>query len=383
MSQPKTLEEQAIDLERAKRHAKRVIDAEEQPEHPPIKPLSLGELFERPAPRYVIDQMIPQAGLGQIVGEPGTLKTFFILDAALSIASGQRSFFGYPITQQGVVLFIAAEGAGGLQYRVRAWCSEHRVNPLEIPFHVIPMPVNLRDPNAQQEIAAVVANLHPLLIVFDTLSRCTPGAEENSARDMGEVVGFCAEMQKGSGAAIVFVHHPPKSDPRGGGRGSGVVFGAVDTEIRISTDEGDEDIQNERVITITCAKQKDDQKFPPLDLVGHVVPVCDLHGREMAHESGRAITSIVLRIAEPEDVERAAEKAAAADREIELRVLRIMSEHPAATNQKKLRDYAGLKQDVVNDAVGRILRAGLAVEGKRGQPFVLTDAGVKALGIPF
>jgi hypothetical protein len=37
----------------------------------------------------------------QTVGEPGALKTFFMLDAGLSIASGQTDFFGYPVVKQG------------------------------------------------------------------------------------------------------------------------------------------------------------------------------------------------------------------------------------------------------------------------------------------
>ena len=50
-----------------------------------------------------------------------------------------------------------------------------------------------------------------------------------------------------------------------------------------------------------CAKQKDDSPFPALKLVGSIVTVYDLEGREMAHDSGRAITSIVLRLANADD----------------------------------------------------------------------------------
>lgn len=383
MSDTKSLQETAIEVERARRHAKIVVDAEERPPRPPLQALTLAELFDRPAPQYVIDQVIPERSLIQIVGEPGVLKTFFAQDAGLSVASGQADFFGYSIVRQGAVLFIAAEGAGAFQFRVRAWCFEHNVDPLSIPFRVIPMPVNLRDPSFQQELLALVTEMHPILVIVDTLSRCTPGAEENSARDMGEVVGFCSELQQPSGAAIAFVHHPTKNDPKGGGRGSGVIYGAVDTEIRITTNDEDEDVQSERLITVTCAKQKDDIKFPPLNLVGHLVPVRDLQGHEMVHESGRPITSIVLRPAERDDVEKVTEKAAQADHATDLKVLRTMQDYPAATNQQKLRTYAGLNLGAVTDSVGRILRAGWAVQGKRGKPFTVTDAGIQTLETPF
>jgi AAA domain len=217
---------------------------------------------------------------------------------------------------------------------------------------VIPMPVNFRDASFQQELLAIGVEMHPILIIVGTLSRCTPGAEENSARDMGEVIAFCSELQKPSSAAIAFVHHPTKADPKGGGRGSSVVFGAVDTEIRITTDDDDADVIGSRLITVTCAKQKDDLKPPALNLAGCVVSVHDLDGREMAHESGRPITSLVLRLADRGDaVGKAVEKAAAADYATDLQVLRTMVDYPAATNQKKLRDYAALNQGVVNDSI--------------------------------
>ena len=98
----------------------------------------------------------------------------------------------------------------------------------------------------------------------------------------------------------------------------------------------------------------------------------------MAHDSGRPITSLVLRLA---DEGEAVEKAAA-DQAIDLKVLQTMRDYPAATSQQKLRGYAGLNLGVVADSVSRILRAGWAVEGKRGQPYAITDAGKQALETP-
>jgi hypothetical protein len=379
MSETKTLEEHAIDVERARRNATIVCDAEARPPHPPLVALTLAELFERPAPQYLIDQLIPERSLLEVVGAPGTFKTFVMASAGLSIASGQPEFFGYPITKHGPVLAIVAEGAGSYPHRVRVWCDEHGVDPLTIPFRVIPIPVNLRDPSFQQELLTIVEEMRPVLLIVDTRSRCTPGAEENSAKDMGEVIGFFSELQTPSGCAIASVHHPTKSDPTGGGRGSGVFFGAMDTEFRITTDDDSADVQGSRAITVTCTKQKDDLAPPPLKLVGHVVPVRNADGYALIHESGRPITSIVLRLAGHSDVVEHAQKAAAADREIDLKVLATMNKYPAATSQSKLRVYAELNQNDVATAVGRILRAGWAVEGKRGQPYTLTDLGNKQL----
>jgi hypothetical protein len=301
--------------------------------------------------------MIPDVGLVQVVGEPGTLKSFFMCHVGLAVASGQQDCFGFPVLKHGAVLYIAAEGAGAFQFRIRAWCHEHGVNPHDIPFRIIPMAVNLRAPDFQAQLLALVAEVKPIVIVIDTLARCTPGAEENSTRDMGEVIAFCSEIQKASSCAVAFVHHPTKSDPKGGGRGSSAIFGAVDTEIRISKEDTDEGAL-ELPIKISCAKQKDDGRFPELDLMGCVVPVRDLLGREMAHESGRSITSIVLRMVDNSDAaQEAAQKRKAKEHDIDLKVLQVMQDYPGATSQQKIREYTRMQFKDVADAVSRILQA--------------------------
>jgi RecA-family ATPase len=194
----KPLEEQVLDFERARRQAKRILDAEDQGPREPLQVFSIEQLMARPAQSYLIDQWVLQSGLTQVVGAPGTLKSFIAMSAGLSIAAGLNDFFGYAILHHGAVLYIAAEGGWMFQYRILAWCDEHGVDETEIPFRVIPMPVNLRDPEYQKELLAIIEDIKPVLVVVDTLSRCTPGAEENSARDMGEVVSFCtADTRRG------------------------------------------------------------------------------------------------------------------------------------------------------------------------------------------
>jgi uncharacterized protein YjhX (UPF0386 family) len=56
-----------------------------------------------------------------------------------------------------------------------------------------------------------------------------------------------------------------------------------------------------------------------------------------------------------------------------------MRDYPAATSIARLRPYVGQRTEQVNEAVARILRGKLALEGKRGQPYTLTDAGLARL----
>ena len=379
----KTLDESAIEYERARRQAKRVVDAEEQPPHPPLRALTLDELFQLPPPSYLIDQFIPALGLVQVVGEPGACKTFFMLHASLSIASGQTTFFGFPVVQHGPVLYIAAEGASALQFRVRAWCTAHDVDPLSLSdtFRVINMPVNFRDPTFQQELRAIVDEMHPILIVPDTRARLYAGGGRKQLEGHGRGGEFLfAVAADRRGRRLHSPSNEKRSERRGSG--SGAFFGAIDTEIRLESPDA-EDTLGDRQITVTCAKQKEDAPFPPLTLIGSVVPVCDLNGRELCHESGRAITSIVLRLATSDDAAKVAEAQQQQQRQIDLRILRVMQEHPEATSQTKIRTIVKLQQNVVADAIGRILTQKWALEGDRGKPFQLTDLGRQQLEPPF
>lgn len=358
--------------ERARREARRNVDAEEQPPRPPLEALTLASLFAQPQPSYLIDQWIPRLGLIEVVAPPGGLKSFLMCHIGLSIAAGERDFFSYPVMRHGPVLYIAAEGAGAFQFRIRAWCQEHGFDALEIPFRVIAKPVNLRDPNFQEQLRSIVAQEKPLLVIVDTLSRCIPGADENSSKDMGEVVSFCSELQQTAQCAIALVHHPTKKDPKGGGRGASVIFGAIDVEIQLEAEEVDENEQDApRPVIVRCTKQKDDAEPPPLHLVGHVVPVRDEQGKPLAYESGRSVTSLVLR-ADSETDEDREHKALTATRATDLRVLAAM---PKATNVKFLRELVRINSKDLGDSVARILQAGWATSGKRGEHYTVTEVG--------
>lgn len=60
-------------------------------------------------------------------------------------------------------------------------------------------------------------------------------------------------------------------------------------------------------------------------------------------------------------------------------MLKAMRDYPTATSITRLRPYVGQRTEMVSGAVARILRAKLATEGKRGQPYTLTEAGVASL----
>jgi AAA domain len=191
------------------------------------KLLGVDQLLELPVPEPLIDGILYRDTMAVLFGMPGSAKTFLALDWALRVAAGSAWLGGFGV-HQGPVLYVAAEGRHGIGQRVRAWLD---ARDLKRPsgFRLYPDVVNLLHPGHVDTVCAWAAETRPVLVVFDTLARAIPGADENSARDMGVAVGAVDRIRAAAGSTVLLVHHTGKdgmdargsSALRGGGRHHG------------------------------------------------------------------------------------------------------------------------------------------------------------------
>lgn len=188
-------------------------------------------------------------------GTPKSGKTFLALDLGLSVASGV-DWHGRRVKKQRVV-YLAGECGRGLIRRAKAW-SVARGVPLDTMdnFHRVSHAVVLDDPQQRRElIEELTRDGEPLgLLIVDTVSRCMVG-DENSTADMSRFVRACDELHQRTGATVMLVHHAGKDQSRGM-RGSNVLLGAVDLELRVKR-EGD-------VTTLEATAARDQEPFEPL-----------------------------------------------------------------------------------------------------------------------
>src|SRR4051794_31851873 len=89
----------------------------------PFELVCFDDLQRLPDPSWLITGVLPAGGLAVLYGRPGAAKSFLALDWALSVAAG-IPWLGCP-TEQGHVVYIAAEGKAGLNVRARAWWNAH------------------------------------------------------------------------------------------------------------------------------------------------------------------------------------------------------------------------------------------------------------------
>jgi hypothetical protein len=225
------------------------------PAHPRL--LSIAEIEAMPPPEWIIDGLLPAQGLIIPYGPPKVGKTFVVLSMGLHIAAG-KDWCGRAV-RQGVVVYIAGEGLGGLALRIKAMRLEYDI-PADVPFFVRPKAVNFRDPQAVAELIAVARDTaagHPIaLVVVDTLARAMPGVDENSAQEVGLVIAACDAVKEQLQCSVAPIHHTGKDQERGM-RGSNAIHGAVDTTLRIKA-------AGDRRIQMINEDQKDGEPAPPM-----------------------------------------------------------------------------------------------------------------------
>ena len=202
--------------------------------------------------QWLIKHWLPKQGLGVIFGHPATGKSFFALDMAIAIASGQP--WGEYETTPGGVIYLVAEGVTGFRNRVAA-LKQERALAKGTPFAMMPCAINLQAPHGDTEsfIAAIEAAKerlggNPAAVFIDTVSRTFGGADENSPAMTGYVEN-CGKVAEKFGCLVVAVHHMPKDKEATTMRGHGSLPAACDTTIRV-------DRRGERRFA-EIAKQKD------------------------------------------------------------------------------------------------------------------------------
>jgi hypothetical protein len=180
--------------------------------------------------RPLVKGLLDQSCMSVVYGDSNVGKTFFILLLAHHIATG-KAFDGMRVVKVPVV-YVAAEGAGGITLRVEALLRTLGDAP---GFDFVLSSVDLFDPNADLEELIALLKAAPAagFLILDTLARVMAGGDENAVQDMMTVVRHCDRIRNETGCHVMLVHHTGK-DTAKGARGSSALRGAVDTEIEVA-----------------------------------------------------------------------------------------------------------------------------------------------------
>lgn len=224
----------------------------------------VGEIAERDPPNWIIDGLLPETDLVMMYGNPGAGKSFIALDLAFAVAHG-LAFFNR-VSQAGPVVWIAAEAAGAMRNRSRAYAQARGIQLDATDLWVVEQTLSLMSPEDATALTQAVTAANPKVIIIDTLAAASGGANENSGEDMNIVLSHCRKMHEETGATVLLVHHSGKDATRGA-RGWSGLRAAVNTEFMVQHED------NSPIRKLTVTKQRDAEDGVALPFKLQTVPL--------------------------------------------------------------------------------------------------------------
>lgn len=211
-----------------------LLEAATEPPRPAprYKLLGADDLRDLPPLAWRVRGVLPAVGLAALYGPSASGKSFLAFDMACAIAEGRRWFDCR--VEAAPVVYAALEGEAGFKLRAQAW-EASRGRSLPDGLRMMLQPFKLTAPEDVIDLAAVVPA--GAVVVLDTLNRAAPTADENSSRDMGEILEAAKTLQAACNGLVLLVHHTGKDSTRGL-RGHSSLFAAMDAAIEVSR-EGD------------------------------------------------------------------------------------------------------------------------------------------------
>jgi len=266
---------QVVDLPR---HPDASQPAPEQPRGYRFKLVGFNDMKPGLEQLYLVDELIPVAGLVDIWGKPKCFKSFWTLDLMFHVAMGWE--YRDRVVQQGTVVYCAFEGAHGYKKRIEAIRRHFELEDGQpVPLYIMPGQANLIADHKTliADITAQLSGEMPICVVLDTLNKSLMGSESKDT-DMSAYVRAAEAIRDAFKCVIIIVHHCGLDDTRP--RGHTALPGAVDAQLAVAR-EGN-------AVTVTVEMMRDG---PEETVVTSMIEVIEV-GQDRA---GKVLTSLVVK----------------------------------------------------------------------------------------
>ena len=200
-------------------------------------PYTLGELLAMDIKEYpfLVEKLVPEKSIIAITGHPESGKTWFVMYLIYCVVYGQP-LLGMYKAQKANVLFVDEEG--GKYEMARRYKLVGFKN--DVIIHTLSQQGIMIDSQEDTDsLIGVIKNKEIGLVVFDPFAAIFSG-DENSARDIGNVMRSFERVIVETQATIVFIHHHRKDSKNYSNgteqsmRGSSAIFGRIDSHIIIT-----------------------------------------------------------------------------------------------------------------------------------------------------
>jgi AAA domain/DnaB-like helicase N terminal domain len=174
-----------------------------------------------PLPAWIVESLLPERGVMWLAGAPHAGKSLLALYLCLAIATDQAEVAEHFVIQDRPrILFVSREdGRGRLKARradiLAPWgLTSAEVDPGRLRF-IVREPVNLLDPADVAALGALCAREGITLVVFDTWTALTPGADPDGSKEQATLARIVVELADRIGGLVVVVDHTRKNVPGG------------------------------------------------------------------------------------------------------------------------------------------------------------------------
>lgn len=169
-------------------------------------------------PRWLVEGLWEEEGVGILSGAPKSCKTFCALDLAFSVATGTPALGKFRVKQAGpVLLFCAEDHPAMVRTRLEGFSIHRGVRLDSAPLHVVlENSLRLDTPKDQARLEATVEHYRPRLLLLDPFVRLHRSIDENSALEVSGVLAYLRDIQRNYHVAILLVHHSRKANAGNG-----------------------------------------------------------------------------------------------------------------------------------------------------------------------
>lgn len=189
------------------------------------------------APMWDIEEWLPRSTVAFAVAPPGSYKTWFTFDLALSVATGQPFLGSYPVQRQGPVLLVQQEDHASQSAERLALITEAKMLPeggdadtlfacSTIPLYIhTEREVKFDDPEQVALLTAIIEELQPVLVIVDPLYSTVDRLDDAYFDEAVQHLFALKNLRDKYGTSFMLVHHTKKT--RGGGRARDEMYGSA------------------------------------------------------------------------------------------------------------------------------------------------------------
>lgn len=157
--------------------------------------------------------LFPKGHVSIIFGEPGSGKSLMSLRIACDLSAGRAPLGGYTLPEEPKnVLVIEGDCASNLiNERLRCSRWEHGEGLRFVyPMESRDWDFDIDNDRGKNNILALIEEIKPELIIFDTLSSLAGQADEISNKEMKPLFLYAGRVAAKYGAAVLVIHHARK-----------------------------------------------------------------------------------------------------------------------------------------------------------------------------